>query len=292
KSNYIVVILRALARKNPADKYISKGWIASHTLAMTTLLQDYLIPRPWWERGRMRGQKAAFTLAEVLITLAIIGIVAAMTIPNLMTNYKKRATVARVKAAYSIFSQAVKLSVEENGEVSGWDFSNPSVVAEKYITPYMTGVTKQKKSLLNYPMRTLSSQGIPANNIYLDWSWNITATPIFQLQNGMFFVFANSNDGYPTITVDINGADKPNIVGIDGFVFWIEPKSSSVVPAGYNCSREGILSKGCPTSSVRMCRRDNTWQYYRGGYCAALMQKDGWTIGKDYPWGNGGLTKK
>ncbi|MCM1338156.1 MAG: hypothetical protein NC191_00615 [Muribaculaceae bacterium] len=42
KNNYIVVILRALARKNPADS--SKSWIASHSLAMTTLLQCYCHP--------------------------------------------------------------------------------------------------------------------------------------------------------------------------------------------------------------------------------------------------------
>ena len=58
----------------------------------------------------------AFTLAEVLITLGIIGIVSAATIPIMLTNFKKRETVAKVKAAYSILSQAVKLSVEENGK--------------------------------------------------------------------------------------------------------------------------------------------------------------------------------
>lgn len=236
--------------------------------------------------------KPAFTLAEVLITLGIIGIVAALTIPGMLTNFKKRETVAKVKAAYSILSQAVKLSVEENGETPGWDVSNEVVVIEKYILPYMSGVTRIKGSKTKYPMRTLSSQGIIAENIYLDWSWNPQLEPIYVMQNGMYFTYSNSNDGYPTIVVDINGSGKPNIMGIDGFTFWIDPKTSSVTPAGYNCSRDGILGKGCPTSSTRMCVRDNTWQYYRGGYCAAVMQKDGWTISKDYPWGKGGLTEK
>ena len=233
----------------------------------------------------------AFTLAEVLITLGIIGIVSAATIPIMLTNFKKRETVAKVKAAYSILSQAVKLSVEENGETSGWDTSAPSVVVEKYLLPYMSGLTKTK-DYQKTQMRTLSSQGNLETNRYLDWSWNLTYNPIYVMQNGMHFNYSNSNDGYPTIVIDINGSGNPNIMGIDGFTFWIDPKTSSVVPAGYNCSREGILGKGCPTSSDRMCIRDNIWQYYRGGYCAALMQKDGWTISKDYPWGNGGLTKK
>ena len=37
----------------------------------------------------------AFTLAEILITLGIIGVVAAMTIPTLITNYQKKQTVTK-----------------------------------------------------------------------------------------------------------------------------------------------------------------------------------------------------
>ncbi|MBE7709855.1 MAG: prepilin-type N-terminal cleavage/methylation domain-containing protein, partial [Cyanobacteria bacterium SIG32] len=47
-----------------------------------------LFPRP---AGEGKGEGAAFTLAEVLITLAIIGVVAAMTIPTLVANYQTRA---------------------------------------------------------------------------------------------------------------------------------------------------------------------------------------------------------
>ena len=43
----------------------------------------------------------AFTLAEVLITLAVIGIVAAITIPALVNNYRERVTVTGLKKMYS-----------------------------------------------------------------------------------------------------------------------------------------------------------------------------------------------
>ena len=39
----------------------------------------------------------AFTLAEVLVTLGIVGVIAAMTIPMLITNYQKRLTLTRLK---------------------------------------------------------------------------------------------------------------------------------------------------------------------------------------------------
>ena len=65
----------------------------------------------------------AFTLAEVLITLGIIGVVAALTMPSLVTNYQKKATVTQLKKAYSEIAQAIKLSQIQNGEINNWDFS-------------------------------------------------------------------------------------------------------------------------------------------------------------------------
>ena len=47
--------------------------------------------------------KKGFTLAEVLITLGIIGIIAAMTLPSIIGHYKKKALQEQFKVAYSLF---------------------------------------------------------------------------------------------------------------------------------------------------------------------------------------------
>lgn len=62
-----------------------------------------------------------FTLAEVLITLGIIGVVAALTLPNLLVNYRKTVTVNKVKKFYSMMSQATNASMAENGPMGSWD---------------------------------------------------------------------------------------------------------------------------------------------------------------------------
>lgn len=74
----------------------------------------------------------AFTLAEVLITLAIIGVVAALTIPSLVQNYKERETVTRLKEFYSVFSQAYQLAILEHGTFDQWGLgdTNPKVEQE------------------------------------------------------------------------------------------------------------------------------------------------------------------
>ena len=62
----------------------------------------------------------AFTLAEVLITLGIIGIVAAMTLPSLVQNYKEKQTVVALKKIYSTMSQAFNSAKSEGIEPEDW----------------------------------------------------------------------------------------------------------------------------------------------------------------------------
>ncbi len=58
--------------------------------------------------------KKGFTLAEVLITLGVIGIVAALTIPSLISNHNKSVTAARLSKAYNTVSNAIRLSENDN----------------------------------------------------------------------------------------------------------------------------------------------------------------------------------
>ena len=64
--------------------------------------------------------KFGFTLAEVLITLGIIGVVAAMTIPTLMSVFAKQRTETQLKAFYSRINQTIKMSIADNGDPDGW----------------------------------------------------------------------------------------------------------------------------------------------------------------------------
>ncbi len=69
-------------------------------------------------------KKFAFTLAEVLITLGIIGIIAAMTVPNLVNKYQKNMTVSKVQKAYANINVMAKNIQLNSGcddvECLGW----------------------------------------------------------------------------------------------------------------------------------------------------------------------------
>ena len=74
------------------------------------------------ENNKARAFNKAFTLAEVLITLGIIGIVAAMTLPALVGKYQKKVTVERLKKVYTVLSQAVLMSVKDHEAIEYWNF--------------------------------------------------------------------------------------------------------------------------------------------------------------------------
>ena len=97
----------------------------------------------------VRSDKNAFTLAEVLITLGVIGVIAAMTLPSVIKHYQQQATVNQLKKAYSEFSQALHKAEVDNGLMETWNFANLTTPLEKatyfgenYLFPYIKTVEK------------------------------------------------------------------------------------------------------------------------------------------------------
>lgn len=90
--------------------------------------------------------KTAFTLAEVLITLGIIGIVAALTLPALNQHYKRQEVETRLQKFYSTMNQALKQSELDNGDFTTWEYNIKSNGRDndtnvewynKYLAPYL-----------------------------------------------------------------------------------------------------------------------------------------------------------
>ena len=62
--------------------------------------------------------KKAFTLAEVLVTLGIIGVVSAMTVPTLMQNYQRKSYVTQLHKVYNELSQALVQYQNDNNALN------------------------------------------------------------------------------------------------------------------------------------------------------------------------------
>lgn len=66
----------------------------------------------------MKVLKTAFTLAEVLVTLGIIGVVSAMTLPTLTKNHQRKVYVTQLHKIYNEFQQATESAITERNAVN------------------------------------------------------------------------------------------------------------------------------------------------------------------------------
>ena len=245
------------------------------------------------------NKKRAFTLAEVLITLGIIGVVAALTLPALITNYKKKSTVEQLKVAYSTLSQAVEASKKDHEDISYWDFSlETDAFVNEYLAPYLklTNVGAYHAPNIpgqNYFFYYLGSNIHDIGNQKVVLHSNVNAY-VYSLPNGMLvtiaaFISHTFNIGTCVMRIDINGTAKPNMLGKDVFTFSFTDSYPKLSPgivnqfAHYKYTTEELLE----STSIRGGCNINApgdWGVVAGDSCSAVIIKDGWEISKDYPW--------
>ena len=194
----------------------------------------------------LTSKKAAFTLAEVLIALAIIGIVAAMTIPTLVAKYQEKVTVTRFKWVYSTLANAFTMAVAENGVPETWDLNTPESMAN-ILSKYMRISEKCHHTKGCFPdnvdvvaLTGESRYGTIGNlDLYVKEKFN----------NGIVLLYTSVNKNCAYVYTDSEGTphnmanncgtiyafittNKFNRMGLDHFNFVITPKG--ILPLGYN----------------------------------------------------------
>ena len=221
-------------------------------------------------------KKAAFTLAEVLITLGIIGVVVAMTLPALIENHQKQVTVTRLKKAYTILAEATKMSEIVNGSINDWDFDLPSETFLKtYVDPFVKYIGKDHGSSVNQRINYKYLNGETVTECMI----NNSHEGVRQLADGTIFFIDSWSPGDNTfrgILIDINGYKRPNMIGKDAFSFAYIKEKGLVVSDFSQQDRDNLLS-----NKLHMCNKASS----KGGYaCSELIVLDGWQIKDDYPW--------
>jgi len=239
---------------------------------------------------------AAFTLAEVLITLGIIGVVAAMTLPTLIQNYRKHEVETKLAKFYSVMNQAIKLSEVENGEMSAWgdiqsgfekdannndDYSKPKDEAwlNKYIFPYLSAAEIEK---------------MPGSNLFAVHFKDGTLA-LFGAESVSYYV---DKKAYKSVEnshgFSANIYDKTQ-TGRKVFTFLFRPAkmceySTIPTPYKYICDGAGLEAYKFDWDGTEEHLRNrtdiscNANATNEAAYCTALIQLYGWKIPKDYPF--------
>ena len=183
-------------------------------------------------------KRCAFTLAEVLITLGIIGIVAAMTLPSLISNYKYIVLENQLKAAYSDLNQAAKLFQVHNGmSVSEYAATENAL---KEFSKEFNSVLKNSNNSWDSTDKDGNTIGASPGYKWSDIKGEKQYAPIcdtsgyFWDTQGRVIGFDDSpylGQNGPKVCIDINGQKAPNRYGVDYFVFMFTT-DGYVIPYG------------------------------------------------------------
>ena len=227
--------------------------------------------------------KKAFTLAEILITLGIIGVVAAMTIPTLVANYRTKALKSGFKKSYSLLMQAV-INVQ-NEYWGGFGQTGDSA----YQTNFYNALWKNFK--INYNtefddvLEVLGYRDAKHTFLIKDYAGNVMELypgcpqlPTHILADGsavggVYNCYAN------WLMFDVNGAGGPNALGHDIFYFGFDSNTRKLLPLGEKaysywnfanhdlyCSKnstDGYNGVGCTYWALRdICPDDVTKGYW------------------------------
>lgn len=194
--------------------------------------------------------KFGFTLAEVLITIGIIGVVAAITIPGLITNIQHRDYSAKLKKFYSTMKQAIISAEDDFGDVASWDKSlDNKEFVQKYLGPYIKFSFKSSNEIAYFA-------------------------------DGSTLLIAGRGNCLD-ILYDVTGEGKPNKEAYDRFRFLLCPDTATLWG-----DKDGGFYTYKTRSAVKLNSRQNYLSLCKQNaiYCSALLEYDNWNFNKDYPY--------
>lgn len=208
----------------------------------------------------------AFTLAEVLITLGVIGVVAAMTMPVLITKYQKSVTVTKLKRFASVLRQADmmrkkdlitgenSLQLPSINEIEPMNGNDAAKIFKAFFEPYIkiVDIKIMDKGVFGF----LSDDSV----MYYQKVANCDSSDITACSYIVFCTEYKYCSDIDEKNYYYDGLDQKH-----NFLFW----SRGETPKGYHSLLRNDLLLGCRSNA--QC-------------CSALIEMDGWEIKDDYPW--------
>ena len=198
-------------------------------------------------RDVVRGaaKKSAFTLAEVLITLGIIGIVAALTIPSLIQKYQMKSFEVAFKKQYSVLNNAINY-IQLNNNLSECYVAVVDVIyqgkpVENYVGRNSDCVALKNELISNLKLTPISQYsgftsiskvradgGVMINGSIDYYSALMYSSNFYLLPDGAVVMFSDSGSSYfynDLIFIDVNGEKGPNKWGYDVFCLTLVSKN-------------------------------------------------------------------
>ena len=175
-----------------------------------------------------------FTLAEVIITLGIIGVVAALTVPTLIAEHRSKELETRLKKSYSLIGQVLDMYYAENGErvkagdVQPYEFKE---IIKRYVkvvrecestgTPIVGCIPASSLIDNKKVYKTFNTSTYIYMNFFDDGQLILPDGTLLLIENAFTSLY---------VSVDVNGYNRnPNRLGHDLFIFSID-KDGKLIP--------------------------------------------------------------
>ncbi len=220
---------------------------------------------------------AAFTLAEVLITLGIIGVVAALTVPALIQQQHKLVVETRLKKFYSVINQAITMSERDNGDKLYWTPSDSDDLWNSYLKKYIKYV-KEEDYYYGRPRKVVyfADGSVVVVDVY--YSTNADGSVNEKTTGGHFLFFPFAKDFKPTLSE----TEFANLYSKKLFSFGFWPNTEGDIwKQHYNKGVEPYKVRwdGDADKLKEKCYDGTELQW-----CTAVIQYNNWKIPKDYPY--------
>ena len=197
--------------------------------------------------------KKAFTLAEVLVTLGIIGVVSAMTVPTLMQNHQRKTYVTQLHKVYNEFSQAL---VQYQNDRNALNLSEAGLNSQAQFNSFVSSYFKVVQTCSNSltPCFLDENSYKKMDGTALASAYTVTNAYVLASGASVRFLHAASGDKIGHIMVDINGQKGPNILGRDLFTIAVykdgmlddEGSSAPLTKA----ARDTLYTNGCASATA------------------------------------------
>jgi type II secretory pathway pseudopilin PulG len=231
----------------------------------------------------------------VLITLGIIGVVAAITLPVIVSNYRKSLIEKQLKTTVNIISNAVRFSVVDNGEPQTWDIGNYDYdTFNKYIVPYLK-ITKvcNLSEVADTNNKLCYTPAIKT----IDGAISITFLDSYKylLSNGVAIIYVpgatlGSSARLGTFEILLPTKRKDLMFGRDVFPINLVGRESAnkyLITSIYDYP--GFSSSFCPannSNAISACK-SGIWGsagYSKAILCTAMIECNNWKIPSNYPY--------
>ena len=215
--------------------------------------------------------KKALTIGELLVTMAIIGIIATLVLPGFIQDYHKKVYTAKVKKMVEMMDAAIAQACADSNASYFYQtqYAEPENYAKQkeFIEKYLKVVSKNSVTQSYKAIRG----GATANHMYTD-----------RLAGGEYVDFKcwnnSSSDKTCDLWFDINGSDGPNVGGRDVFVLTLMVKDNKFHGA-YPEKCGGALRGASETEEAYVARMQSSTTYDAAGIgCFAHLIYDNWEM--------------